>query len=119
MRRSGLIGSAIVLALFCAEAQAHSLTRQECTEGSDFIKNAALSRDNGLDGTTFISNTQADFEVIKSFPAALRWFVQDKQDEDYLLAAIVEVFQNPLQPGEHQQRFFAQCLTRGPLPPSL
>ncbi|HXC40568.1 MAG TPA: hypothetical protein VN667_16640 [Burkholderiales bacterium] len=111
-----------VLALFAAAAAsfshcalAHPLSRQECTEGSDFIRNAALSRNNGMEGTRFISSTLADFEAIKSFPPQLRWFVQDDQDEAYLLRAVTDVFENPREPDTHQQAFLAQCLERAAL----
>jgi hypothetical protein len=104
-----------VLAALSSAAAAHSLSNQECIEGSDFIKNAALSRENGLDGTRFISITLADFEAIKNFPPELRWFVQDKQDEDYLLAAVQEVFEHPRDPADHQHSFLDQCLKRAAL----
>jgi hypothetical protein len=98
--------------VFGLNANAHPLTKQECTEGSDFIKNAALSRDNGMDGMAFLTRTIGDFEVIKSFPAELRWFVQDEQDEDYLLKAITDVFENPRDPQAHQRDFLGECLKR-------
>jgi hypothetical protein len=104
-----------VLAATSSAAAAHPLSNQECIEGSDFIKNAALSRENGLDGTRFISTTLADFEAIKSFPPELRWFVQDEQDEDYLLAAVQEVFAHPRDPADHQRSFLDQCLKRAAL----
>src|SRR4051812_43129010 len=82
---SALLGIAI-------DAAAHPLSREECSEGSDFIKNAALSRENGMDGGTFLSRTIEDLSLIKSFPPSMRWFVQDESDEDYLLKAVADVF---------------------------
>jgi hypothetical protein len=108
-----VIASAVVTAVFLtSNAAAHPLTREECTEGSDFIKNAALSRENGMDGMTFLAQTIADLAAIKSFPPALRWFVQDQHDEDYLLAAVAEVFSHPREPQLHQRSFFGECITR-------
>src|SRR5260221_5806483 len=79
-------------------SQAHPLSKEECTEGSDFIKNAASSRDNGMGAMAFIGKLGQDFVAIRSFPPALRWFVQDQQDEDFLLEAVVEVFEQPREP---------------------
>ena len=108
-----VIASVVVTAVFLTvEAAAHPLSREECTEGSDFIKNAALSRENGMDGMTFLARTIDDLALIKSFPPTLRWFVQDQHDEDYLLAAVAEVFSNPQEPQMHQRRFFGECITR-------
>ena len=55
------IVSAFVLSL---NALAHPLSRDECTEGSDFIKNVARSRENGMDGMAFLAQTIADFAAI-------------------------------------------------------
>lgn len=107
-----VIASAAVTAVFLTyNAAAHPLSREECSEGSDFIKNAALSRDNGMDGVTFLARTIADLAAIKAFPPALRWFVQDQHDEDYLLQAVADVFSNPQEPQMHQRRFFGDCIT--------
>jgi len=102
-------------AAFSHHALSHPLSSQECSEGSDFVRNAALSRNNGMDGTRFISAALADFETIKSFPPQLRWFVQDEQDEAYLLKAITDVFEFPREPDAHQQAFLAGCLERAAL----
>jgi hypothetical protein len=106
------VSVALVAAFAAASAGAHPLTRQECSEGSDFIKNAALSRDNGVDGMAFLSRAIDDIAAIKSFPPALRWFVQDERDEDFLLKAISSVFSEPLDPQSHQREFMAACLQR-------
>ena len=103
----------IVSAFFLSlNAAAHPLSREECSEGSDFIKNVALSRENGMDGMAFLARTIADFAAIKSFPPALRWFVQDQYDEDYLLKAVADVFSNPRDPQAHQTHFFGECVIR-------
>ena len=98
--------------LFAVIADAHPLSQQECSEGSDFIKNAALARDNGMDRMTFESRVLADLAAIKSFPAELRWFVQDEEDEEYLTRAVADVFDNPVDPQVHQRNFLRHCLTR-------
>jgi hypothetical protein len=108
---AGLVTAALGIG-FAFDAAAHPLSRQECSEGSDFIKNAALSRDNGMDGGTFLSRTIEDLSLIKSFPPSMRWFVQDQNDEDYLLKAVAEVFSSPREPQLHQSSFFGECITR-------
>ena len=108
-----IAGATIAAALSLAVgAAAHPLSREECAEGGDFIKNAALSRENGMDGMTFLARTIEDFAAIKSFPPSLRWFVQDQYDEDYLLKAVADVFSNPREPQAHQTNFFGDCVTR-------
>ena len=94
-KAAAIAGIAITLLVFSLNTTAHSLSKEECAEGSKFIKNAALSRENGMDGATYIAKLLADFAVIKSFPIHLRWFVQDQQDEDFLLKAATEVFEHP------------------------
>ena len=113
MKQRLVVSIIVIPALFMSlNTNAHPLSRQECAEGSDFIKNAALSRENGMDGMTFLARTIADLAAIKSFPPALRWFVQDQHDEDYLLKAVAEVFSNPRDPQVHQRYFFGECVTR-------
>jgi hypothetical protein len=110
----------ILLALCCAvsalavaaQSLAHSASQEECKEGSEFIRNAALSRDNGMDGRAFIAQALADFEAIKAFPAELRWFVQDQDDERFLLAAVKEVFERPQAPTTHERVFLDECMRR-------
>lgn len=65
-----------------------------------------------MDGMTFLARTIADLAAIKSFPPALRWFVQDQSDEDYLLKAVADVFSNPREPHLHQRSFFGECIIR-------
>ncbi|MDB5808626.1 MAG: hypothetical protein JWN94_748 [Betaproteobacteria bacterium] len=113
MQRQLAIASAGAAAfLLSFSAGAHPFTAQECAEGSDFIKNAALSRENGVNGMEFMTRAIADLAAIKSFPPQLRWFVQDQPDEDFLLAALAEVFSAPQDPRLHQSNFFGACSLR-------
>ena len=110
-QRRAIMGAVATALWVSFTAAAHPLSREECSEGSDFIKNAALSRENGMDGMSFLAQTIADLAAIKSFPPSLRWFVQDQTDEDYLLKAVAEVFSNPREPLAHQRHFFGDCVT--------
>jgi hypothetical protein len=98
--------------LIPAIAMAHQPSRQECAEGGDFIKNAALARDHGMPEASFISRIQDDIEVIKAFPPPLRWFVQDDEAAEFLIAAATEVFRKPKDAGKHQADFVKACLRK-------
>lgn len=112
MKLTLLVSHILLPALFSLNACAHLLSREECAEGSDFIRNAALSRQNGMGGSAFLAQTMADLAAIRSFPPELRWFVQDQRDEDYLINAVAEVFANPQDPNVHQSRFLEDCVKR-------
>jgi hypothetical protein len=102
----------LVLLLGMSYAHCHPLSNQECKEGGDFIRNAAMSRDNGVDALTFVAKVLDDLVVIRSFPKELRWFAQDREDEDYLLEAVAQVFENRRHPDDHRQAFYAGCMDR-------
>ena len=73
-----------------AAMQPHPL--EECREAGDFIRNAALSRDNGISRDFFMSRLADDLEVIRSFPPHVRWFVRNELDEALLTDAAANVF---------------------------
>lgn len=100
------------LAAWPAPGTAGELTVRECAEGSDFIRNAAHARDNGMPKAHFLSKIRDDLEMIKAFPPELRWFVQDDDDAAFLLQAATEVFQRPRAPQSHQADFFKACLAK-------
>ena len=87
-------------------------TLQECLEGSDFIRNAALSRDAGLAADTFIERIKGDFFAIRAFPPELRWFVHDEGDESFLAEQARLVFEQPLDPDEHRAHFLRAGVDR-------
>ena len=87
-------------------------TLSDCVEGSDFIANAAHSRDNGMGRDAFVARMQDDFVVIRSFPPALRWFAKDHDDERFLLAAVARVYERPRTPAQHRADFLVTCLER-------
>src|ERR1700686_3658523 len=78
------------------QVMAHTLTLAECTEGGEFIRNAALARDNGITREFFIDKLVEDLALIQSFPPQLRWFVQDSGDEKLLSEAVFKVFDEPM-----------------------
>ena len=93
-------------------ALASQPTLSECVEGSDFIGNAALARDNGMAEEKFIERMQQDFTLIHAYRQELRWFVHDSDDEAFLLGAAREVFVHPDVPEEHRRAFLQACFVR-------
>ena len=90
-------------------AAAHDLTLRECIEGGDFIKHAAMSRDNGVTRETFLDRLAGDLILINQYPPHLRWFVQDPDDEALLVEAARKVFDAPRDPLSHESDFLAKC----------
>ena len=93
-------------------ASASVPTLSDCLEASDFIANAALSRDNGMTRDAFITRLTGDFAAIRAFPAELRWFVRDEDDERFLEEAAEHVFDTPSTPADHRRTFLQACFER-------
>ncbi len=108
----GALMVALALSLPGATATAHELTVQECREGADYIRNAAISRDNGMAEAAFMDMFDNDLAMIMAIPKALRWFVQDDDDAQFLRSALNQVFQHPKQPSEHAMDFAHACLAK-------
>ena len=103
----------VVCALLCTHSSVASQpSMAECFEGSDFIANAALSRDAGMSSEAFIGRMEEDFIAIQSFPSELRWFVHDADDEAFLLESAREVFAYPGAAEGHRQTFLQACVER-------
>jgi hypothetical protein len=103
---------ACVLSVTALSAGAHDLTLTECIEGSDFIMHAAQARDYGLSRDDFLGRMEHDIQAIKAFPPALRWFVQDQDDEALLVGYARLVFDDPKAPDSHQSDFLQACSER-------
>ena len=106
----------LILAVFllqCAGAVlAHKPSVQECREAGEFIRNAALSRDNGLKREAFMDQLRGDLMAIQSHPPDMRWFAQDADDEAFLIAAVEKVFDAPAKSAEHESETLRSCLVR-------
>lgn len=103
---------ALVMTCVAASTGAHELSADECLEGADYIRNAALSRDNGMSESSFMDIFDNDMALISRVPPSLRWFVQDKEDEHFLRSALNEVFRRPQPPQQHAESFAEACLLR-------
>jgi hypothetical protein len=91
----------------------NAVTTDECYEGSQFIENAALLRESGkIEGVkeNFISQMFEDFEKLKSVPEELRWFVQNENDEFFILNQALKVWENKKEPSKHREEFLFDCL---------
>ena len=93
-------------------AVAHALSTQECSEGADYIRNAALSRDGGMSEIAFMEVFDNDLVMLMAIPPTLRWFVQDDEDAEFLRSALHEVFRKPRDPETHAEIFAEVCLLR-------
>ena len=95
-----------------AVTHASTPTMAECLEGSDFIANAAIARDNGIAREAFVERLEADMTLIHAFPPELRWFVKDADDERFLHAQVETVFDAPARPVDHRNAFLRACFRR-------
>ena len=100
------------LGVVATPSPAHPLSLQECLEGGDFITHAAQARDNGMTKDTFNDKLLGDIYLIQAFPRELRWFVQDPEDAEFLLAEATTVFERPRAPEAHRSDFLSRCFNR-------
>src|SRR5436189_5694183 len=107
---SGTLIVATLATPLCAGASIPTLG--DCLEASDFIANAALSRDNGMTRDAFIQRLNGDFAAIRAFPSELRWFVRDEDDERFLEDAAEHVFDAPAAPAAHRRDCLQACFER-------
>lgn len=107
LRKLLVLGS---LAASLGSAHALTVTPDECSEGAEFISNAAAARDNGIKADDFINRMEEDFMLVRSVPRDLRWFARDEDDEHLLRMAVMAVFRSPRSPSEHGSDFLMSCL---------
>ncbi len=104
------IGLFTLYSMWTIQAMAHPLSPAECSEGGEFIRNAALARDNGITREFFVNKLVEDLVLIQAFPPEVRWFVQDASDEKFLSEAVFSVFDEPMEADQHQASFFGACM---------
>ena len=104
--------AAVWIAVVPCSASASAPTMNECLEGADFIANAALARDNGVERDAFVERLENDMTLIHAFPPELRWFVKDVDDERFLHAQVETVFDDPAAPADHRNAFLRACFER-------
>ncbi len=84
-------------------------TLRECEEGSDFIRNAARSRDNGYSENKIVGRFDEDVVVLSGMAPEKRWFIRSPGATVFLRKALVAVFQMPKRPGDQASTFLAAC----------
>jgi hypothetical protein len=103
----------LAVLLSCAGAAlAHKPSVQECREAGEFVRNAALARDNGIKRSDFLDRLHGDLMAIRSHPPAMRWFAQDDEDEAFLVSIVEGVFDRPVKSTEHETEMLHKCLAR-------
>jgi hypothetical protein len=103
---------ALAIAAIAGVGGASTPSATECTEGAEFIGNAAHARENGVSRDAFLLQMQSDFDTVRAFPSELRWFVHDEADELFLLGAARTVFDRPQAPELHRAQVFHACMSR-------
>ena len=84
-------------------------TSAECREGGEFIRNAAISRDNGLPKDAFLNHLIADLSMIRGLPEELRWFARDEADESLLVRHAERVYGYRMSAKDNEEAFLAEC----------
>jgi len=103
-----LSGAALLLAT-AMPVIASGHTSAECREGGEFIRNAAISRDNGLPKDAFLNHLIADLSMIRSLPEELRWFARDEIDESLLVRHAERVYDYRMSARDNEAAFLAEC----------
>ena len=85
-------------------------TQQECREASDFIKHAAMSRDNGYSQKKLVQRFDDDVLILSGMDPQKRWFIRSPGATRFLRAALVETFEAPRQPKDQAARFLQSCM---------
>ena len=111
-RMAAVVAACVAAYTCCLPASASRLSMSDCFEGSDFIANAALARENGVPRAAFLGRLEEDLELIQAYPPQLRWFAKDRHDEAFLYESARQVFDQPQAPEQHRARFLAACLDR-------
>ena len=106
-RRTAVVTASLLF--YVTSALAGIPTYEECQQGGEFIRNAALARDAGMTRQAFLERMAQDFVLIRALPQELRWFVKDAADEAFFLAAAAEVFDRPQRPAHHESDFLSAC----------
>lgn len=103
-----LLWSALLLAI-ALPALAGRHTQAECREGGEFIRNAAMSRDNGLPAEAFLTRLIADLSMIRGLPEGVRWFARDEADESLLIRHAERVYAERMSARDNEEAFLAEC----------
>jgi hypothetical protein len=105
----GLLLWAALLLASALPALASKHTSAECREGGEFIRNAAISRDNGLLKDAFLDRLIADLSMIRGLPDGMRWFARDEADESLLIRYAERIYDYRMSAKNNEDAFLAEC----------
>jgi len=108
-RRQFLLASGALLLASAMPVIASMHTSAECSEGGEFIRNAAISRDNGLPKDAFLNHLIADLSMIRTMPEGIRWFARDEADELLLIRHAERVYDHRMSAKHNEEEFLAAC----------
>ncbi len=100
----------VIVAISAGPVRADKHSPQECREGGEFIRNAALSRDGGMLREAFMQKIAEDLMMIRGYAIDMRWFARDEADEKLLTAHAQHVFDEPNAPAVHEATFIEGCM---------
>jgi len=83
-------------------------TQADWCEGGEFVRNATISRDNGLPREAFFNRLIADLSTIRGLPEELCWFSRGEAVEALLLRAM-RVYDFPVAPRDNEAAFIDRC----------
>jgi hypothetical protein len=110
MKRRTVALAGLLALIAAGPAASRAIPVDECIEGGEFIRHAAMSRDSGITREFFMDRLAEDIMMIQAFPPQLRWFVQVESDEKLLTGAAARVFDEPRTPEEHETAFIEECV---------
>jgi hypothetical protein len=110
MKRRAVALAGLLVLIAAGPAASRAIPVDECIEGGEFIKHAAMSRDSGITREFFMDRLAEDIMMIQAFPPQLRWFVQSESDEKLLTGAAARVFDEPMAPEKHEAAFIEECM---------
>lgn len=105
----GLLLWSVLLLATAMPVIASTHTSAECREGGEFIRNAAMSRDNGLPKEAFLVHLIADLSMIRGLPREMRWFARDEADESLLIRHAERVYGYRISAKDNEEAFLAEC----------
>lgn len=106
----------VLLLVWPMLSHAHPFSKQECTEGANYIHRVAHYRDHGITEEQLLGIFDKDVQESQAIPPDERWFMQDEEDRMFLRAAVVNVFRKPGVAEEQAAEFYHKCVVRSESP---
>ncbi len=94
-------------------------TGQECHEGSDFIKHAVMSQNNGYSREWLVRRFDDQVFVLSGMDPRKRWFVRSPGATRFLREALVEALVLRRKPEDQASVFLQSCMRHALTPNDL